>query len=65
MNKFREKLKKAWGDFLPVGHCFTEWSKINLKVYDVLNCLNKNILFDILRIKKVWNWNFVHLQNIK
>ena len=28
--------------FLPVGHCFRGWSKINLKVYDVINCLNKN-----------------------
>ena len=28
--------------FLPVGHCFTEWSKINRKVYDVINYLNKN-----------------------
>ena len=29
--------------FLPVDHCFREWSKINLKVYDVTNCLNKNL----------------------
>ena len=28
--------------FLPVGHCFGGWSKINLKVHDVINCLNKN-----------------------
>ena len=28
--------------FLPVGHCFRGWSKINLKVHDVVNCLNKN-----------------------
>ena len=28
--------------FLPVGHCFRGWSKINLKVHDVINCLNKN-----------------------
>ena len=28
--------------FLPVGHCFRGWSKINLKVYDILNRLNKN-----------------------
>ena len=27
--------------FLPVGRCF-KWSKINLKVYDGINCLNKN-----------------------
>ena len=29
--------------FLPVSHCFRDWSKINLKVYDVINCLNKNL----------------------
>ena len=23
-------------------HCFRRWSKINLKVYDTINCLNKN-----------------------
>ena len=28
--------------FLPIGHCFRGWSKINLKVYDIINCLNKN-----------------------
>ena len=28
--------------FLPVGHCFGGWLKINLKVHDVINCLNKN-----------------------
>ena len=28
--------------FLPVGHCFTGWSKISLKVHDIINCLNKN-----------------------
>ena len=28
--------------FLPVGHGFRGWSKINLKVYDAINCLNKN-----------------------
>ena len=28
--------------FLSVGHCFGGWSKINLKVQDVINCLNKN-----------------------
>ena len=30
--------------FLPVSHCFRGWWKINLKVYDVTNCLNKNLL---------------------
>ena len=28
--------------FLSVGHCFRRWPKINLKVYDVINYLNKN-----------------------
>ena len=29
--------------FIPVTHCFGGWSKINLKVHDVIiNCLNKN-----------------------
>ena len=30
--------------FLPVNHCFRGWSKINLKVYDIINCLNKNLI---------------------
>ena len=30
--------------FLPVSHCFRGCSKINLKVYDVINCLNKNLI---------------------
>ena len=28
--------------FFPVSHYFRGWSKINLKVYDVINFLNKN-----------------------
>ena len=27
--------------FFPVSHCFRGWFKKNLKVYDVVNCLNK------------------------
>ena len=27
-----------------VRHCFRGWSKINLKVYDVTNCQNKNLI---------------------
>ena len=42
--------------FVPVGRCFRGWSKINLKVYDIINFLNKSlithILLDILRRKK-------------
>ena len=30
--------------FLPVSHCFRGLSKKNLKVYDVINCLNKNLI---------------------
>ena len=28
----------------PVSHCFRGWSKKNPKVYDVINCLNKNLI---------------------
>ena len=30
--------------FSPVSHCFIGWSKIILKVYDVNNCQNKNLI---------------------
>ena len=30
--------------FLPVSHWFRGWYKINLKVYDITNCLNKNLI---------------------
>ena len=30
--------------FPPVSHCFWGWSKISLKVYDVINCPNKNLI---------------------
>ena len=29
---------------LHVSYCFRAWSKINLKVYDVIICLNKNLI---------------------
>ena len=29
--------------FSPVSHCFRGWSKKNLKVYDIINCLSKNL----------------------
>ena len=29
---------------LPVSHCLRTWYKINLKVYDAINCLNKNLI---------------------
>ena len=34
--------------FLPVGHCLRRWLKINLKVYDVSNWLNKNLIGDFV-----------------
>ena len=30
--------------FFPHDHCFRGWSAINLQVYDVINCLSKNLL---------------------
>ena len=30
--------------FFPVSHCYRGWSKKNLKIYDVINCLNKNLI---------------------
>ena len=30
--------------FLPVDHCLRAWSKINLEVYDAINCLNRNLI---------------------
>ena len=30
--------------FFPVTHCFSSWSKKNLKVYDVINCISKNLI---------------------
>ena len=29
---------------LPVSHCFRDWSKINLEVYDIINCPTKNLI---------------------
>ena len=34
--------------FLPVSHCFRAWPKINLKVYDIINCLNKNLIIHLV-----------------
>ena len=28
--------------FHPVSYCFRGWSKINLKLYDAIKCINKN-----------------------
>ena len=50
--------------FLSVSHCFKGWLNINLKVYDVINCLNKNSITHFVwyldKKKTVWHWNFVY-----
>ena len=30
--------------FFPVSHCLRAWSKKNLKIHDVISCLNKNLI---------------------
>ena len=30
--------------FFAISHCFRGWFKKNLKIYDVINCLNKNLI---------------------
>ena len=54
--------------FLPVGHGFRRWSKINFKVHDLMICLNKNSIKHCLiswEVKKVWHWNFAHRWSIR
>ena len=45
--------------FFSVSHCSRAWSKINLKVYDVANCLKKNLIIHLVwylqKEKKVWH----------
>ena len=38
--------------FLPVSHCFVARSKTNLKVYDIINCLNENLITFHLYLEK-------------
>ena len=38
----------AFPFFLSVSHCFRGWSKINLKVCDIINCLNKNSITQLV-----------------
>ena len=38
--------------FVPVIHCFRGWFKKNLKVYDVINCLNKNLITHVWYLEK-------------
>ena len=46
--------------YFPVSHCFRGWSKKNLKIYDVINCLNKNLmkagLYDDIFLSRPWNF---------
>ena len=64
--------------FFPLEHCFRRWSKINLKGYDVINCLNKNLVthfvwylkrlyrndIEILSIERVLKKNYNHTENV-
>ena len=34
----------VFSSFFSVSHCFRRWSKINLKLYDMINCLIKNLI---------------------
>ena len=38
--------------FFSVSHCFRGWFKKNLKVYDVINCLNKNVITHVWCLEK-------------
>ena len=38
--------------FPTISKCFRGWSKINLKVYDVINCLNKNLTHFVWCLEK-------------
>ena len=39
--------------FLFVSHCFRGWSKINVKIYDIINCLKKNLItYFVLYLEK-------------
>ena len=54
--------------FLPVGHYFRGWSKINFKVHDVINCPSKrSITFCLISWegKELWHWNLVHRWSIR
>ena len=47
--------------FLLVSHCFRGWSNINLIVFDIINCLNKNLITHFswyLGKEEVLHWNF-------
>ena len=60
--------------FVLVGHCFRGWWKVNLKVYGIINCLNKNLIthvfwylekkkkhdIEILSIDRILNEKYFH-----
>ena len=50
--------------FFTVSHWLRGWSKKNLKVYDVSNCLNENLITHFVWYlemeKKIWHWNFAN-----
>ena len=54
--------------FLPVSHCFRKWLKINLKVYDVISCLNKSLITNFvwyLEKEKGMTLKFNHRKSVK
>ena len=38
--------------FFPVSQCFRGWLKINIKVYNVINCQNKNLTHFVWYLRK-------------
>ena len=50
--------------FLSVSHFLKAWSKINLKVCDIFNCLKKNFVWYLEKKKKVWHWKFGYWYSI-
>ena len=68
-NSFRSRGIQIFVFFLLVSHFLKAWSKINLKIYDVFNCLKKNIrtyfVWYLEKKKKVWHWNFGHWCSIR
>ena len=54
--------------FLPVSHCFRGWLKINLEVFDIINCLNKNLITYFawyFRKKKSYDIETLSIDSIK
>ena len=56
--------------FLPVGNCFRGWSKVNLKVHDVINCQNKSSITHFVwyldkEKRYIWHSNLVHRWGVR